>query len=128
MAYVYPQAAKLDGSPLVGSHQCVALVQHYAKAPHTSKWKEGARVRGTADIAIGTAIATFRDGKYPNQPHDNHAALYLRQDDTAIYVVDQWKGRGRPTVKARAIFFKGKDRNGGYLDPSNNGDAFSIIE
>ena len=44
MAYVYLQDAKLDGSPLVGSHQCVALVQHYAKVPHSSKWKEGALV------------------------------------------------------------------------------------
>lgn len=32
MSYVYSKAASLDGEPLVGSHQCVALVQIYASA------------------------------------------------------------------------------------------------
>lgn len=127
MSYIYPKAADLDGEPLVGSHQCVALVQIYAKAPLTAVWTEGVRVRGSQTVAVVTAVATFKSGKYPNHAHGNHAALYLRQDATGIYVVDQYKGK-RTTIKLRLIPFKGKDRAGHYIDPSNNGDAFSLIE
>nr|WP_249185763.1 BPSL0067 family protein [Burkholderia ambifaria] len=30
-------------------------------------------------------------------------------------------------VKKRHIPFRGKDRNGRYIDPSNNADAFSVV-
>jgi hypothetical protein len=36
MAFVYPDADKLEGENVVGSHQCVAVVQHYAKLPLTA--------------------------------------------------------------------------------------------
>ena len=39
MSYVYSNVDDLDGTAKVGSHQCVALVQHYANLPHTGNWK-----------------------------------------------------------------------------------------
>ncbi len=36
MSYVYAKVDDLDGKPLVGSKQCVAIVQVYANAPLTS--------------------------------------------------------------------------------------------
>lgn len=130
MAYVYPHAEALQHTPLVGSHQCVALVQYYADVPSTSFWREGARVRGNTALAVGTAIATFFDGRYPNFKHGNHAAFYLGQDEHGVYVMDQWANdaRRKPFVSRRCLVFQGKDEHGAYRDPSNNGDAFSVIE
>ncbi|WP_147375809.1 BPSL0067 family protein [Noviherbaspirillum cavernae] len=126
MPYVCNKYPDLENKTLLGSHQCVALVQECAKAPHTSLWKEGERVKGSLVLAPGTAIATFVKGRYPNQAHGNHAAIYVRQDSAAIYVLDQWKGKSRITI--RPLYFKGKDKNGNYIDPSNNADAFSVID
>ena len=69
----------------------------------------------------GTAIATFVNGKYPNQPTGNHAAIYVSQDGGGLWVYDQWAAQGM--VKKRYIRFKG-----GVGSASNDGDAFSVIE
>jgi hypothetical protein len=50
---------------------------------------------GDLTIQKGTAIATFVNGKYPNNSHDNHAAFYISQDAGGIWVVDQWKSQKR---------------------------------
>ncbi|MDX2035010.1 MAG: BPSL0067 family protein [Isosphaeraceae bacterium] len=126
MAYVYAQAASLAGKATVGTKQCVALVQEYAKAPASSLWKEGKVVKGETFLAVGTAIATFVNGKYGNLPTGNHAALYLSQDTQGIWVIDQWSKSG--TIQKRMLRFKGKNPDGTYVDPSNNGDAFSVID
>ena len=128
MPYAYSEVDALDTTDLVGTHQCVALVQHYAKAPHTSTWKQGSVVKGNLQITKGAAIATFVKGKYPNMGHGNHAALYVSRDAGGIWVMDQWKSEKRPKVYKRYIQSKGKGRDGQYIDPSNNADAFSIIE
>ena len=104
---------------VVGDGQCVAFVQEASGAPHTSQWKEGEKVRG-ASIANGTAIATFIDGVYPSHPHGNHAAIYVGQNADGLVVWDQWTGQ---PVHQRTIHFRG-----GVGDPSNDGDAFSVIE
>ena len=62
MAYVAPNAADLDGTPSVGSGQCVALVQQNSGAPLTRNWSKGAGVKGNTALAVGTAIATFDAG------------------------------------------------------------------
>ena len=74
MPYVYSDVENLDGTDKVGSKQCVALIQHYARAPNTGAWKEGSAVFGSGTIAKGTA------------------------------------------------------KDGSYLDPSNNADAYSVID
>jgi hypothetical protein len=107
----------------VGNGQCAVLPEYYTRIGHSSGWKEGAKVRGNPTIKKGTAIATFENGRYQSKPHGNHAALYVSQDEHGIKVVDQWEGM-LPHI--RDIFFQGK-KDGVYIDPSNNGDAFSII-
>lgn len=129
MPYIYDKVDNLDNSDLVGTHQCVALVQHYSKVPHTSRWNEGLPVKGSFLIAKGTAIATFVNGKYPNKGHDNHAALYLGQDTAGIWVMDQWKDDpNKPKISKRYLRYKGKLKSGAYIDPSNYADAFFVIE
>ena len=128
MPYVYPEVDGLDGHELVGTHQCVALVQAYAKAPRTFDWKQGAAVRGKLLLPKGTAIATFEDGVYKSRPHGNHAALYVSQDQGGIWVVDQWKSDTKLKVSKHYLQFKGPDKDGNWKDSSNNGDAFSVIE
>jgi hypothetical protein len=80
--------------------------------------------RGNKHIKRGTAIATFVNGKYPRKKHGNHAALYVSQDDEGITVVEQFRG---VSAQERKLKFLGKTKDG-YVNPSNNGDAFSIIE
>jgi hypothetical protein len=126
MSYIYDNPESLAKQPLVGTHHCVALVKHYARAPASSLWREGASVKGNMLLKKGTAIATFVNGKYPNQGTGNHAALYVSQDASGITVIDQWSGSG--TIRLRRLIFLGKDKTGKYVDPSNNGDAFSVVE
>ena len=128
MSYVYSKAASLKGKPVVGSRQCVALVQEYAKAPTTPHWRQGEAVVGNTSLRAGTAIATFENGRYPSRPHGNHASLYLRQGINGIYVADQWKAAGKAKISMRLLTSLGKDKEGNFNQPSNNADAFFVIE
>lgn len=128
MPYVHAEVDGLDGHDLVGTHQCVALVQAFARAPRTFDWRQGVRVRGRLTLAKGTAIATFEDGAYGSRPHGNHAALYLGQDQGGIWVMDQWKSATKIKVSRHYLPFKGTGKDGGWKDASNNGDAFSVID
>jgi len=75
----------------VGTGQCVALAQATSDVGYTSTWSPGAQVRGDTDIAVGTVIATFgSDGTYTNTYGQSHTAIYLGQDNSGIYVEDQW--------------------------------------
>lgn len=128
MSYVYSKVDDLDGHDLVGTHRCVALVQAYAQAPRTSQWKQGVSVRGRLLLAKGTAIATFEDGVYKSRPHGNHAALYLGQDQGGIWVMDQYASPDKPKVSRHYLPFRGAGQDGRWVDTSNNGDAYSVIE
>jgi hypothetical protein len=75
----------------VGTGQCVALAQATSDVGYTSTWSPGAQVQGDTDIAVGTVIATFgSDGTYTNTYGQSHTAIYLGQDNSGIYVEDQW--------------------------------------
>lgn len=126
MPYIYENAEKLIGEDTVDTKQCVALIQHYTKAPHTMLWRKGDEVKGNITLKTGTAIATFVDGKYKNHSHGNHAAFYVGQNSAGIWVVDQWSGL--KTINKRLLRYKGVDKTGHYVTPSNNGDAFSVIQ
>ena len=128
MSYVYPKAASLNKHPLVGSHQCVALVQEYAGAPTTPQWRQGELVVGNTMLRPGTAIATFVDGRYPNNSHGNHAALYVRQGIGGIWIADQWKRANKTNISVRLIKSRGKDKMGHFIQASDNADAFFVIE
>ncbi|CAF2164343.1 unnamed protein product [Rotaria magnacalcarata] len=77
----------------------------------TSQWGQGIKVR-RANIAYGTAIATFSNGRY-----SGHAAIYTGQNDNGIQVWDQWVGH---SVAIRIIRWNGSG-------VSNNGDSFYVI-
>ncbi len=129
MPYVYSEVDGLDGHELVGTHQCVALVQAFARAPRTTNWKQGACARGQLLLAKGTAIATFEDGVYKSRPHGNHAALYLSQDQGGIWVMDQWAGDPKKVaVSHHYLRFQGAGKDGKWINAGNNGDAYSVIE
>jgi hypothetical protein len=129
MSYVYSNVDDLDGTAKVGSRQCVALVQHYAKLPVTANWKEGDAVLGNAKVVKGTAIATFVDGKYKSLPTGNHAGFFISQDLKGMWIMDQWSSDvSKPKVSKRYISRKGKDAKGKFFDASNNADAYSVIE
>ncbi len=122
--YVYKDAKSLAGKPPADNQQCVRLIQIYAKAPLASTWNEGQRVKGSV-LPIGTAIATFVNGKYPNKDSGNHAAFYISQDANGVWVIDQWYGCG--TIRYRQLRFKGQNKDGTFVDPVNNGHAFSVV-
>jgi hypothetical protein len=128
MSYVSPKAAELDGQPVVGSRQCVALVQEYVHAPTTAFWRQGEAAFGNKTLRTGTAIATFVKGRYANHAHGNHAALYVRQAANGIIVADQWKADKKTGISVRLIRSLGKDKKGNFIKPSDNADAFFVIE
>ncbi|MTW10229.1 BPSL0067 family protein [Pseudoduganella eburnea] len=127
MPYRYDQVEQLEKHELVGNEQCVAVVQVFAGAPVTANWRQGEAVVGNRLLRKGTAIATFVDGRYPNRPHGNHAALYLRQGIGGIHVMDQWKTKKSHQISSRCIPSLRKDKNGNYVSPSDNADAFFVI-
>ncbi|WP_373888995.1 BPSL0067 family protein [Massilia sp. ST3] len=102
----------LRDKPKVGSTECVALVQHFTKVGPTSGWVAGERVAGNNRIAIGTAIATFRNGRYGGADHNNHTAFFLRHGPNgSIVVMDQWRDRAhrpRRDISIRTIERKGE--------------------
>jgi hypothetical protein len=129
MPHVYAEVDKLDNTDKVGSHQCVALVQRYAQLPATSFWREGAVVVDSPTLATGTAIATFVDGRYGSLPSGNHAAFFVSHATGGIWVMDQWANdQTKPKVSKRFLRRKGKTQSGAFVDPSNNADAYGVIE
>lgn len=79
----------------------------------TKTWKPGPRVKGNK-VAPGTAIASFKDGKYWH-----HTAIFVAETSDGLEVWDQWAGQ--PWHK-RTLRFK-KD----MTDGSNNGKLFYVI-
>jgi len=126
MPYLYESAESLAKLPAVGTKQCVALVKQYAGTQPSSLWREGEAVKGNLLLRKGTVIATFVAGRYPNHGTGNHAAFYITQDAAGIVVVDQWRSSG--TIRKRTLPFLGKESSGNFINPSNNGDAFSVVE
>lgn len=130
MPNVLPLAKSYSGKSFAnakGETHCVEFIRQTLKAPHTSQWREGAKIQklpaGTPDpVAPGTAIATFVHGEYPqNGSTGKHAAIYLGQNEEGIQVLDQWKSQGQ--VLPRTIPWK--PRRAGL---SNDASAFSVLE
>jgi len=101
------------------SKECVAAVKYFCNAPQTSGWIKGAMAIGNADIQPGTAIATF---SAPNDGYRGHAAIYVKQDGRALYVLDQWGGRRERKFSPRPIYF---DASRGE---SNDGNQFYVVD
>jgi hypothetical protein len=56
------------------------------------------------------------------------AAFFVRQGVNGIYIIDQWRSKDKVEIGQRFIKSKGKSEDGNFKDPSNNADAFSVIE
>lgn len=137
MSYVYKDVATLTTAPphaAVGGGDCVELIKHFVpglKGILTAAWRAGKNVLDEgAALEAGTAIATFDNGRYPNHSHGNHAARVLMVMPSGICVLDQWKGRAG--IRKRFIFIppphSQKNRDGTFMDASNNALAFFVIE
>lgn len=134
MPFVYRGSlAELENSPLVEGGDCVALIK--AKVPglrgiSTRAWRQGITVVGSTGIEPGTAIATFEFGEYPSSRDvRKHAAIFLGYGGNALWVIDQWKNDpAHPKVQRRLIYPGQKNKNGTFVNPSNNSFAFSVIE
>lgn len=129
MPHVYREARQLDKKDKIGDKECVTLVKHYTGLGWTGLWREGEKVVGNKNIAQGTAIATFVDGKWPALNTGNHSGFYLGQVSNGIYIMDQWPDMiYKPKISMRFLYRLGKDKNGKYINPPQNADAFSVIE
>lgn len=126
MSKVYADARSLEDKPIEGDGQCVTLVKNHTAVGATATWRQGDEVIGSKALAQGTAIATFVNGRYPSHAHGNHAAFYMGQASDGIYIMDQWHSKKK--IGKRFIRRKGKNAQGKFIDPSNNADAFFVIE
>lgn len=128
MPFIMPNARSLQGHPLIGTGDCVELIKQLVPGliGHSAhlEWRAGKRVLDTEDLPVGTAIATFVNGRYPNNNTGQHAAIFLGYDGkTAIWVMDQWKNDiYKPRVSARLIY---AGRPGSM---SNSAEYFYVIE
>ncbi|MBF0167103.1 MAG: peptidoglycan-binding protein [Alphaproteobacteria bacterium] len=116
----------LSSGPDAGSKQCVALVKHAIPDIGAAKdWKEGEKIKGPDDppLAPGTAIATFKDGKYQNNDTGNHAAIVIKPGEQNgkkdYWVLDQNKNDA-----ADKRFFSFNDPSRVY---SSRMDNYSVI-
>jgi hypothetical protein len=106
-----------------GRAECVAFLTAALDAPNVDKWKPGRPITRGADIPVGTAIATFVEGKYPGEKRGQHAAIYLGQNDQGIQVMDQWADDPKKLhVSERTIYWQSTSRS-----RSNQPTAFSTI-
>lgn len=128
MPFILPHARSWQGHPLVGNGNCVELIKQWVPGliGHSTKdWRAGRRVLDTEDLPVGTAIATFVNGLYPQNDTGQHGAIFLaRSGKVALMVMDQWPNdTNKPYVSARIIY---PGRRGSSL--SNSSEAFYVIE
>lgn len=83
----------------------------------THTWKQGKKVRGN-NIRPGTAIASFRNGKYRN----DHAAIFIKETKEGLWVWDQYVSPLKRWGKRLLSFEANKYKY------SNNGNFFYTIE
>lgn len=147
MPRTYLNALALEGEPKVAGGECARLLQHFIPGIGlTSSWRPGENVvdvlASGRSIPIGTAIATFVNGRYPTHGR-RHAALYLGPNMScksspktgkcslmSIRMMDQWNADPgsrfqKDKIAARTVRIYGK--NSAY-PLSDNASMFYIIE
>lgn len=99
MPFVYPAVDELLDKPLLGDGECIQIVKMLVPGltqQSTRSWKQGAAVKDLPNLRRGTAIATFGpDGRYPSENTGQHAALFLKHAGAGIWVMDQFRSRGK---------------------------------
>ncbi len=109
---------KLQGECATGVQ--VVFIEAGKPLGFTRTWKEGIKVRGNK-IRPGTAIATFRNGKFAA----DHAAIFIEERKTGLWVWDQFNNTasGKPKPWGRRLLRFNAPKN----DRSNNGNLFHTI-
>lgn len=105
--------------------ECVSLVKQAVPGiGNTASWKPGEQLKadGGPELKPGTAIATFKDGKY--QGDQKHAAIFQRYDTNdqgqkGIVVIDQHRKKG-----ASETFIPFEPG----ADPRKNAGAYFVIK
>jgi hypothetical protein len=133
--FIYPSVLQLDGKKKAMDGECAKLIQWYMErigrpVGTTNYWIDGGPVvtyRGRAGaVKFGTAIATFNKfGRYDGKAHGNHAAFYLSHNKDGLLIMEQYASA--PTIQQRRLPYLGKNPDGTYVNPSNNGSAFSVL-
>ncbi len=126
MPHIYKEVRALQNAEKIDDGECVSLVKKFTQLGWTGSWKEGVPVVGNRQIEQGTAVATFVNGKWPGKSTGNHSGFYMGQVADGIYIMEQWPKK--KLIGKRFIRRKGKDKNGNYITPEDNADAFSVIE
>jgi hypothetical protein len=131
-----PDRPEKPGQPKLYYGECVSLLKYYIPEllhrGETTGWFEGPNVieslKKGCSIMPGTAIATFINGKFKG-----HAAFFAGsfndpKQGIRIIVVEQYLG-SQPSngIISRKLHNRGKKANRSYNEPSNNGEAFSVI-
>jgi len=111
------QSAASYANQVVGDGHCVSLIKRCSGAPRTEVWRPGSPVLNS-NLPPGTIIATFKNGRYPNQT-GHHAAVYIEQDHRGIWVWDQWIGK---PVHKRLIRIRDDSAN-----PGNTAQAYKVV-
>lgn len=111
------QSASLYKNQVVGDGHCVSLIRQCSAAPRTNEWRPGSSVLNSQPRP-GTVIATFKNGRYPNQT-GHHAAIYIKHDETGIWVWDQWVGK---PVHKRLIRIRNDNAS-----PGNTAQHYKIV-
>jgi len=128
MSYIHPKAEQLVGKIVHGTAECFVLIRAHTKAPDPSRWQQGAAVRGHCTLPIGTAIATFANGRLLTTSQGGHAAFYVGQDARGLFVVDQWEAEDKFTIGRRhlrfAEFLRAREKHAVH----DIGDNYSVIE
>lgn len=113
------QGTSVDDGKGNNMGECVSLVKRTCPSiPRTLDWTKGKAVKEVSLLAKYTAIATFNEKGH----YFGHAAIYVSQDKTGIWVWDQYN---RPTPKpvgTRLITFDDKK------SAVNNANQFFVIE
>lgn len=109
---------------LVGTGECVPLVQEATGAPSTDFWRKGPLVKNNSNVPNGTAIATFDDqDHYPGHTVKlKHAAIFVELSDKGLVVVDQWKTKTPKRPERRTLRYGNPNSA-----PVNDGNAFCVV-
>lgn len=112
-----------------------------AVASACNGYRDERRQRATSDLkdcSKSTAPATGarpwnvtmrRDGDFHVPALQNRLRLGRGQVSNGIYIMDQWPNMmQKPKISMRFLYRLGKDKNGKYINPPQNADAFSVIE
>ncbi|ALN83082.1 BPSL0067 family protein [Lysobacter antibioticus] len=105
-----------------GIYWCAELIKVWFKAPHTTAWRAGRRLKPGLPLQPGTAIATFNEkGLFP-QDGIAHAAIfvhYTRSGD-GIVVIDQWPQYSVVRTRTLAWDYNDGDFHRSYVNSAKN--------